>query len=152
VADPMDVYSKPIKIEQLKLGTLFYMKPRADPRKSGRELLVTYDDRSPLIEGFVAHYSYLVTFSEQGNSAGNHYHEKKCELFISANGELIIDLEDIETKEKENLTLSSGDNRILYIPPRIAHKVTSKTKNGVLLVLATSPNTEEDEYSYEVKS
>jgi len=150
MSDPMDVYSKPVKTEKHKLCTQYFMVPRADPRKPGRELLVTYDDRFPFVEGFVAHYSYLVRFLEEGNFAGNHYHEKKHELFVPVVGEFTIDLEHIETKERESVGVRSDENSVLYIHPLVAHKVTTKTKNGVLLVIATSPNSDEDEYKYEV--
>ncbi|MFQ5647877.1 MAG: hypothetical protein ACE5FW_01455 [Candidatus Aenigmatarchaeota archaeon] len=39
---------------------------------------------------------------------------------------------------------------MFYIRPGIAHAVTSREKGGVLLVIATSPNSEEDEHPYEV--
>lgn len=148
--DAMDVYSKPVKVKKVRLGVLYYMNPRRDPNKPGRELFVTYDDRFPFVEGFKTHYSYLVRFLERGNSAGNHYHGKKHELFIPVAGEFIIQLEDTATKEKETLTINSDDYVIFYIKPRIAHKVTCKGANDILLVMATSPNSKEDEYPYKL--
>lgn len=149
--DPMDDYSKPVRVEERKLGTLFFMKSRKNPDKPGRELVVTHDDRFPLVEGFRSHYSYFVRFLEAGNTAGNHYHKEKHELFVPIVGEFTVRLEDPESKEQETLTLRTEDYAVFYVRPGISHAVTSKEKGGVLLVIATSPNSEEDEYPYEIK-
>jgi len=145
----MDTYSKPIKVKKYKLGTLFYMKPRTS--KPGRELLINYDKRFPLVKDFETRYSYYVRFLEPGNSAGNHYHHKKRELLIPITGKFTIYLEDIDTKEQEKLVVKPEDHIIFYVHTGISHKVTSEEDSGVLLIMATSPSTDGDECHYEVK-
>jgi len=151
MADPMDIFSKPIRIKNTKLGTLFFMKPRRNPKKPGRELIVNFDDRFPLISDFHVHYSYLVRFFEADNFAGNHYHIKKRELFIPVCGEFEVWLENIETKEKEMIKLDSKMAHIFYVKPEISHKVIAKSANAVLLVLATSQESDRDEFEYKIE-
>jgi dTDP-4-dehydrorhamnose 3,5-epimerase-like enzyme len=146
--DPMDKFSRPYKKVDYKLGTMFYMEPRKNPDKPGRELIVAYDDRFPLLPDFELHYSYFVRFFKQGNLAGNHYHHKKRELFIPIQGDFTVILENIETKEQEKIALKQPDYSILYVNSKTAHVVLSDTDNSTLLVIATSPNNEADEYSY----
>jgi len=148
--DPMDIFSHPYKKTKLKLGTLFYMKPRRNPDKPGRELFVAYDDRFPIIEGFKTHYAYYVRFFEKGNQAGNHYHKKKQELFIPIIGSMAIELEDIATKETEQLTMRHDEYCILHVGTEIAHKVTANEPGSVQLVMATSPNNDGDEFPYKI--
>ncbi len=145
----MDIYSKPLKIKKYKLGILYYMRPRT--KKPGRELLVPYDDRYPFVKGFKTHYSYFVRFLKRGNCAGNHYHKKKHELLIPLVGEFEVKLEDIRTKKQERLIIRSKNYVAFYIHPRISHAITSKTKNGIFLVMATSPALETDDCRYEIK-
>ncbi len=152
MSDPMDIYSKPIKTQNTKLGRLFWMQPRRKPEKPGRELIVNFDDRFPFANDFEVHFSYLVKFFEIGNFAGNHYHIKKQELFIPVSGKFTVHLENIETKEKETIKIDSEERQIFYIQPKTAHKVVSESANAVLLVLATSANIDGDEFGYVIKS
>lgn len=145
----MDIYSKPVKVEKYKFGTLFYMKPRTS--KPGRELVINYDKRLPFVEDFEARYSYYVRFLEPGNAAGNHYHNEKRELMIPLTGKFTIYLEDIKTKEQEKLVIKPEDHVIFYVSAGISHKVISEEDSGVLLVMATSPSTDGDECHYEIK-
>ncbi|MDD4995219.1 MAG: WxcM-like domain-containing protein [Patescibacteria group bacterium] len=148
--DPMDQFSHPTDKKDYKLGTLFYMTPRRNPAKPGRELVVNFDDRFPIIPSFKAHYSYYVRFLEDGNSAGNHYHQKKKELFIPICGSFTVTLEDIDTKERVQLDLRSAEGAVFFVPSLISHRVTAKKAGAVLLVIATSPNTDDDEFHYEM--
>ncbi len=148
--DPMDKYSKPIETVPYKLGTLFKIEPRRNPLKPGRELVVNYDKRFPMVPGFEVNYTYYVRFFEKGNWAGNHYHIKKQEIFILISGSVTVLLEDTETKEKEVLTLNQDDYSFFYVKPNIAHKVVANIEGSVLLVLATSANIDGDEYEYNI--
>lgn len=150
--DPMDKFSHPFKKINYKLCTLFYVEPRMNPDKPGRELVVVFDERFPIVSGFESRYSYYVRFFKKGNFAGNHYHDKKQELFIPVHGNFTVTLENLKTKEREEIMLKQDDHPILYINSKIAHKVSSEQDDSVLLVIATSPNSEEDEYHYEINS
>lgn len=143
-----DQLSIPLKKTKHKLTTCFFMPPRKNPKKPGRELLVNYDQRFPLIPNFKINYTYYVRFFEPGNTAGNHYHHKKQELFIPIVGNFLVELEDINSKEKEQIKLKQNSYQIMYVDTKIAHRVTALDKNSVLLVLATSTNNDDDEFDY----
>lgn len=148
--DPMDVYSKPIGSEKTSLGELFEMPVRRKVEKPGRELSVVWDERIPLIDDFKNRYQYTVKFIEEGNFAGNHFHNKKQELFKVLIGEVKVLLEDPKTKESETIILKAEENKFLYVPAGIAHKVVAEKIPSILFVNATYPNNEEDEFNYEV--
>mgnify|MGYP001567053970 CR=1 FL=1 len=150
--DPDDIYSTPIGTRQTNLSKIFLMKPRENPEKPGRKLSVVWDSRVPLVEGFENNYTYTVEFANIESVAGNHYHKKKKELFYPVVGDFDVILEDIETKEKEQLTLSSKDHRVLLVNPPTAHVVIAKTHPAILLVTATYPNNKEDEFKYILKN
>ncbi len=147
----MDQYSVPIAEERTGITKIFQIKIRKKSEKPGRTLTVVWDARRPLIKGIVNRYSYLVKFEKRGSLAGNHYHKRKQELFFAVNGDFLITLEDIETKKKEQISLRAKDDKMIFIPSRIAHVVVSTTKNAILLVTATSAGTEADEFTYKFK-
>ncbi len=149
--DPIDVYTKPINATETKLSRIFKMQARRTTAKPGRSLLVTWDARLPLIDGFINKYSYLVSFDNRGNVAGNHYHEQKRELFCPVVGDFIVLLEDIKTKKHEEIKLSAKDCSVIFIQTRIAHTVVADSDGAVLLVTANHPGTEADEFPYKLR-
>lgn len=148
--DPLDKYSSPVVIKKTKLSQIFTMQPRDVPDKPSRSLAVVWDARVPLIEGYENKYMYTNTFFSKGVTAGNHYHNVKKELFIIIEGDFIVTLEDIVTKENEKIRMNAKDHSILYVPTRVAHAITSNSKNAILLVLASSPAQRDDEISYKL--
>lgn len=148
--DPMDKFSKPIKIVNYTCGKLFYMEPRRDPNKPGRELIVTFNEKFHIIPNFEVKYSYYVRYLENRNCSGNHYHEKKQEISILIHGSGTAILEDIETKVREKIFLDSKDYSMLYINSKVAHKFIANEAGTIELVLATNPNNNEDEFKYEI--
>lgn len=148
-SDPMDYLSEPLERVDTPLTSLFKIPIRRQPEKPGRELSVVWDKRKPFIEGFETNYAYAVNFTKKGNTAGNHYHHSKEELFVPLIGSVDVFLEDIETKERETHKLDS--ETFMFIKTNVAHTVRSATDKAVLLVLATYPNNEEDEIHYKVK-
>jgi len=148
--DPMDIYSYPINQKKTKLATIFQIKPREIPEKPGRSLSVVWDKRLPLIEGFENNYDYIVTFKNKGEKAGNHYHNSKQELFTPVIGQVKVILEDINTKETEEIIMDSKNHQILYVPPNIAHTVVADSDVCALLVIASFPNNLADEEPYQL--
>jgi mannose-6-phosphate isomerase-like protein (cupin superfamily) len=146
--DPLDEYSKPISQRRTKLAKIFTLKERANPEKPGRAVSIVWDERLPLIEGFTNRYSYVVRFTEQNGKAGNHYHKQKQEIYYALHGEFTIVLEDVATKEREELHLKSGDNQFIYVPVSVAHVVISQTNDDALLVVASHPEISTDEIPY----
>ncbi len=133
----------------MSLGELFELKPRQNPNKPGRELYVVYDKRTSLVPDFEINYEYFVEFQNEGSVAGNHYHKLKREIFVPISGNFEVRLINITTKESEIINLNENDHKVLYVPSMIAHRVTSKNEKSKLLVLATSPNEDDDEFGYE---
>jgi len=150
-SDPIDQYSKPVGETKTKLARVFTMSVREKPEKPGRSLAINWDQRSPLVEGFKNRYSYTVKLWIKGNLAGNHYHKRKKELFFPVVGDFIILLEDIDTKEDEEIKLCESEHQVIFIPTKVAHTVIAQSDNAVLLVVATYPGTEEDEFPYKLK-
>ena len=151
--DPMDRYSHPIETKNTKLTRIFIFERREKSEKPGRSLVVVWDERFPIIKGFIPHYSYVVKFKKAGNFAGDHYHEVKRELIIPLAGRFEILLENIKSKVWENIMIDADDSqsKTVYVPPQISHTVIAQTDGAILLVLATSPNTQNDEFRYEVR-
>jgi dTDP-4-dehydrorhamnose 3,5-epimerase-like enzyme len=147
MVDSMEQYSKPLKVEETKLGIKYWLNPRRT--KPGRELIVTYDQRFPLID-FPLKYSHFVRFLNKGSVAGNHYHKEKQEIYVPVDGEFEVHLEDPITKEKEVINLNASDVVALYIKKKVSHKVVSKNDKGVLLVFASSPIKDDDDIEYKV--
>lgn len=147
----MDRYSHPVKEEKTVLSRLFYLKPRENPEKPGRSLRVTFDTRFPLIKDFKPEYIYTVEFNEPGSQAGNHYHREKSELFYPVAGDFEVHLQDTQSRKSETITLRAENHVALYIKPGIVHKVVSKNKDAKLLVVASAPNIEGDEFTHDVK-
>lgn len=143
----IEQYSNPLQKERTKLSTIWHLNPRRS--KPGRELIVCYDQRTPLVN-FNPVYSYVVRFHEKFNTAGNHYHKRKQEILIPLEGNFEVHLEDVETGEKEILKLNSVEPTALHIKTGLAHKVVSKEDRGILLVFASSPSDDKDEIEYQV--
>ncbi|MDX2415247.1 MAG: WxcM-like domain-containing protein [Bacteroidales bacterium] len=144
MANSLDKYSKPIKIEDTKLSTIYWLNFRDS--KKGRLFIPLFDKR--FAKAFQVKYSYLSKFLEKDNASGNHYHNIKEEILIPLQGSFDILLEDIASKEKEVLSLNGDDNKGIYIRTGISHKVISKENTGLLLVLASNHSTLEDEIEY----
>lgn len=78
---------------------------------------------------------YFVTFERPNQVRGNHYHTKFSEWFGVSYGILQVVLEDVRTKERVELILSSDDKSFtrLTIGPYIAHAFRNLTPTAVLL-------------------
>lgn len=95
-------------------------------------------------------YTYTVTFSETGNIAGNHLHRQKAEIMRPVAGSVTVKLEDPTTKVQEEHVLNTAGRQAIYVRPEIAHVIIAQSTPAVLLVLATHPNNEEDEFPYQL--
>jgi oxalate decarboxylase/phosphoglucose isomerase-like protein (cupin superfamily) len=146
----MDQYSQPLSRTKTLLGELFDFPTRQAQKKPGRSLTVMWDERYPVVDGFMNSYSYLVRFAEPGSRAGNHYHRRKRELFFAAAGELVVVLEDLQTGAREEIELVSPQPRFLLVPTLIAHVIIARSENAILLVAADYPNTEDDEFPHHI--
>lgn len=170
--DLMDRFSLFVNDDFDLIDRRFFRKfakiPRLNKKKPGRELIVHHDQRFPLINGFRPDYIYTVDFQSKGVWAGNHYHKLKHEIFIPLAGEFLVMTQDVQSNEYRGCKISahadrktsekfadfpSDSERVvhnLYIRTMLAHKVICESDQGILLVLATSPNNDGDEFPYEV--
>jgi hypothetical protein len=55
----------------------------------------------------------------EGTERGNHYHNFKEEFIYMLDGELLLLIEDIETKETDTVSLCCGDQ--VFIATKVAH-------------------------------
>lgn len=67
-----------------------------------------------------------------------HYHIIANEWFTVIQGELIITLEDINTKIKVEHNLNSLNKSVLFIPSGIAHKIYNPSLKSEAILLAYS--------------
>ena len=78
---------------------------------------------------------YVATI-KPGHVRGNHYHLKRTEWLFIINGKAELYLEDIKTKEKICLKISSKKPKVITIFPKIAHAVKNPSKEIIYLVSA----------------
>jgi len=71
-----------------------------------------------------------------GQVRGNHYHLKKKEWLFIVGGKVELYLEDLKTKERICLKVSSKKPKVITIFPKIAHAVKNSGKEIVYLVSA----------------
>lgn len=145
----IDALSLPVPQEETRFAILFEMPVRESKEKPGRILEVAWDKRFPLVEGMEGGYVNVVRITS-GARPGNHYHKKKREIYFVLHGDVEVFLEDIVTKKRERYFLSSIKSQALYIKPGFAHVVVPCTRRVVLLVVTDSPNSDGDEFAYEV--
>jgi hypothetical protein len=143
----LNQYSKPLDKINTKLSTVFLLNSRDS--KKGRFWIPLFNNELPLM--FEVKFAYLSRILERDNVSGNHYHKLKEEIIVPLGGSFEIHLENVETKEKEMVLINSNENKAIYIKTGISHKVISKKNQGLLLVLASTPSTIEDEIEYKIK-
>lgn len=78
---------------------------------------------------------YVATI-KPGYIRGNHYHLKRTEWFFIVGGEAEIFLEDIKTKEKIRLKISSRKPKVTTILPKVAHAIKNSGRKTIYLVSA----------------
>ena len=76
------------------------------------ELAQFYDGEEP-----IRYLAYIEL--RPGVTRGNHYHKVKEEWIYVLQGRGVLFLQDIESKEKASVPLTSGD--LAFVPPGIAH-------------------------------
>lgn len=107
-----------------------------------KELKIHSDERGWLVEMLKRNeldedikQIYIATV-KPGAVRGNHYHLKRTEWFFIAAGKAELSLEDIRTKEKIRLKISSIKPKVVTIFPKIAHTVKNSGREIAYLVSA----------------
>ena len=80
-------------------------------------------------------HMFFVNFKSLNSVRGNHYHVKQHEYFAVPYGKVKVVLEDIKTKKRKTVILSSEKKnfQMLRVGPNIAHAVISMSKGSILL-------------------
>ena len=76
--------------------------------------------------------------SEPGAVRGGHYHNNKVEWFCVVKGTAKLFLEDITSKERTDLTLSSEYPTIVKIPPKIRHGLENVGRSKMYLIVVSN--------------
>jgi len=95
---------------------------------------------------------YVATI-KPGCVRGNHYHLKRIEWFMIIKGKVEFCLEDIKTKERVCLKLSSKKPEVITVFPKIAHAVKNIGKETTYLVSAQNTiynRRTPDTYEYQI--
>ena len=92
---------------------------------------------------------YLVS-SIHGASRGGHYHKKATEWFTIFQGESILKLFDVKTKEKFEIKINNLKPITIVVPPYMAHRFDAVNKDPFGLIAYTDKHYEpEDTIEFE---
>jgi uncharacterized RmlC-like cupin family protein len=104
------------------------------------ELAQFYDGNDPI------HYIAFIEL-KAGTQRGNHFHKQKFEWIYVLTGEFLLRAEDVETHERQSLTVRGGD--LLNIRPGLAH-VLDIHQSGQAIEFSPARFDQGDTYRYVV--
>jgi dTDP-4-dehydrorhamnose 3,5-epimerase-like enzyme len=83
---------------------------------------------------------YFISFGNQGDVRGNHYHLNSKEIFCLIKGEVEIKIQNVETNEKKVIILSdvSQGYQKLYIGNKIAHAITCISESALMICYSSA--------------
>lgn len=129
--------------EIMDKAELILVKPYVD----SRGMLLKIFRHSQLREGNVG--EIYVLYTNPGCIRGNHYHKLTLEYFAVLSGAASIALKNIDTGDLEMMELTAWDNRILKVPPGIAHALKNETELPlIILAVSTREYDEHDPDTY----
>lgn len=92
---------------------------------------------------------FFVSKSKPGEIRGNHYHQRKSEWFYLIQGKCYIQAVDLQTKQKQEITLRDGQNIIINVKPNVAHAFKNIGSNEmILLALVSEVHNQSDPDTY----
>lgn len=94
-----------------------------------------------VITGFESHFSIdtcevYLTMAYPGESKGGHFHPLANEWFTLLEGECVLKLVDVLTKEVHEIYLDSAKPMTVYVPSGIAHSFCNMSDSQSFLLLA----------------
>ena len=109
--------------------------------REGRFLEITNDFRSPhstqnLMQK-IQQINYIVALP--GEIGGNHYHNEKWEKIVILEGELLVVLEEPNSRERYEEVVSPGN--IITLVPKIAHAFASASETNPVRYLEITNKT-----------
>lgn len=78
-----------------------------------------------------------LTMGKRGQAKGGHYHPEAVEWFTLIEGEAILKLEDVETHEQREITMSLEKAITVFIPNNVAHIVVNNADKDFILLAYT---------------
>lgn len=78
-----------------------------------------------------------LTMGKPGQAKGGHYHPQALEWFTIISGTAILKLEDVETREKMNISLSFEDALTVFVPNNVAHLFVNAGESDFILLAYT---------------
>jgi UDP-2-acetamido-2,6-beta-L-arabino-hexul-4-ose reductase len=76
--------------------------------------------------------------SEPGALRGNHYHKNKIEWQLVTNGAGTVTLEDNDTKEKTQFTVSGESPTLIKIPSNVTHSILNSGNSPMHILIITN--------------
>ncbi len=115
--------------------------------KDDRGSLIVFLKQSEIISRKHFGQIYYVTFDQRGAVRGNHYHTKSTEWFGVVVGNVKVVVENVKTKARQEILLSSRKNQYtkIQIDPYCAHAIQCLSKKAVLLSYCNTEWTSEDD-------
>jgi mannose-6-phosphate isomerase-like protein (cupin superfamily) len=105
------------------------------------ELALFYDGSDPI------HYIAFIEL-KAGTQRGNHFHKHKFEWIYVLTGEFLLRAEEVETHERQKLTVRGGD--LINIRPGVAH-VLDIHQSGHAIEFSPARFDQGDIYRYAVR-
>jgi dTDP-4-dehydrorhamnose 3,5-epimerase len=119
--------------------------PYEDSRGSLKKILM----QSQLKAGHIEEV-YLI-YTGKGSVRGNHYHKFTLEYFTVVSGRAVIVLKDLSTGAVQELRISAHDNKIIMVPPGVAHAFKNEREEPlVILAVSTREYDKEDPDTYAI--
>lgn len=78
-----------------------------------------------------------LTMAKPGLAKGGHYHPEAVEWFTLIEGEALLKLEDIETHQKREISMSLENAETIFIPNGVAHIVINTSDREFILLAYT---------------
>ena len=79
---------------------------------------------------------YLIS-AKEGACRANHYHKKANEWFTLIKGQALMIIEDVKTKDRMEIILSSDKPQTIYVPNKISHAFKNIGEKELILVTYT---------------
>lgn len=80
-----------------------------------------------------------LTVIKSSKTKGNHYHKVKYEWFVVILGEVKFELQNLDTKEKMNITLGESKLKILCVPPMWHHTLFNMSNKDAVIMIYYHP-------------
>lgn len=126
-----------IEIEDLPISAEFLREKRLIQERG--ELALIEDGKT------FKHLGYFSLKKGLQYFRGGHYHKKKIECFYIISGELLVQLVDVESMERREITLKKGQKVRIY--PMCAHKF-SAIQDSQVIEYYNSPYDPDDDIKF----